>query len=364
MGISLWKSITFFLIIAIFAVMLFPSQRELGKLYTKSGIFDQARMYLQRHFHQSPEDVASTARYLQSMLYYGDGREFLTITNQMIQRYPQDKVYYELLAEFYEHNMMNKEACEVWLKLLRFNPQASELKYKAISYYKLSKDIPGLIKLYQWLITKNAANLTDYYDLAQFYSLRRQASAAQKTYLAILKKWPKEQDAQWQLACSYDASGESEKAIEWYRKTYQENPNNKNYALTLTVALLEHNKDKEAQDLLGELLVRFTGDKKFISGLLYQFETLDKSKGFLAKIEEFYAAHPQNFAFLKMLGQNYFDLNNYKKAAEVLRRYNEATGGDYHTHHLLGDILSAWGEKSASEREYREALKLIRGEGR
>ena len=364
MGISLWKSITFFMIIAIFAVMLFPSQRELGTLYTNSGIFDQAKFYLERHFRKTPEDIASTSRYLNSLLYYGDIQEFLQISHQMIAKYPQNPTFYEMLAEFYENNMMEKDAAAVWLKLLQFNPKSPELKYKLISYYKISKDIPGLIKLYQWLIKKEAANLTDYYDLALIFSMRKETLRTQNTYLAILKKYPKELEAQLQLAHSYDAGGQAEKAIALYKKIYDGNQKSKNYAMTLVIKLLEYKKNKEAQVLLGELLKRFPSEKKFISGLIYQFETQDKTDGYLLVIEEFYNNNPKNYQLLKILGQSYFNLNDYKKAAQVLRRYNEATGGDYHTHHLLGDILSAWGEKSASEREYREALRLIRGEGR
>ena len=71
MGIPLWKSALFFVILISFSIFLFPTKRERGFLYWKAGLFDKAESYLASQHETNPEDLANAIRYLESLAYYG-----------------------------------------------------------------------------------------------------------------------------------------------------------------------------------------------------------------------------------------------------------------------------------------------------
>ncbi|MDD5512478.1 MAG: hypothetical protein PHD09_01745 [Candidatus Omnitrophica bacterium] len=359
MGIAFWRSALFFTVIAVFAVIIFPSQRELGKLYIESGAVGKATAYLGPYFHKYPHDTANTLRYFKGLLYFGNSAEFLKFARQMRDRYPEDLAYHGILADFYEHNLQPQLASEEWLAMLRINPLQPEIKEKLVSYYELSKDIQGLMRFYSMQINQHAAGLEDYYDLGRLYSLNKDPSLAQGVYLEILKKFPGQDAARMRLAEAYEFSGKIPPAVDLYVQLYNNSPSNADYAILLAEKLLKYGREERALDYLGRFLRRFRQDGNFIDNLLYLYQAKSAQMDYLAVIEDFYRNYPIDNEILKFMAQSYFAANEYEKSEILLRSYNEKTGGDFRSHHLLGDVYLALGRKTAGQREYREALRLI-----
>jgi tetratricopeptide (TPR) repeat protein len=364
MGIAFWRSALFFVVIAVFAVIIFPSQRELGKLYIESGSVGKATAYLGPYFHKYPHDTANTLRYFKGLLYFGNSVEFLKFARQMRDRYPEDLAYHGILADFYENNLQPQLASGEWLAMLRINPLQPEIKEKLVSYYELSKDTQGLVRFYSMQISQRAAGLEDYYDLGRLYSLNRDPSFAQRVYLEILKKFPGQDEARMRLAEAYEFSGNIPAAVNLYTQLYDSSPLNVDYALLLAEKLLRYDREERALDYLGRFLRRFRQDKGFTENLLYFYQAKAAGMDYLAEIEDFYRDNPHDSVILKFMAQGYFEANEYKKSEILLRSYNEKTGGDYRSHHLLGDVYSALGQPAAGRREYREALRLVREQTR
>jgi len=363
-GIPWWKSALFFVSIAVFGIALFPSQRETGKLFSETGSLDKARFYLEKQFHRDPADLANTVRYLDSLRYHNEDIVFERSVKRLERLFAGNLEFLDVVARFYEDNYDYGKACKYWFEMLKIDPNLKDIREKLISTALLSKDFAHLIGLYNFEISRGYAGPEDYYALARLYSLERNSARARDIYERLLGKYPEESNAKVLLADIYEVSGEPDKAIALYGKLINGSPDNINYALKYIDLLIKAKKDNEAMEALEIFSRRFSSDSRFVRLLSDMYVKLGKRKEAIGLLEELYRRDPENYIVLKSLGDLYMDTRDYEKALEVLNAYNEKTGGDYHSHHVLGDVLSAMGDKTGGEREYREALGLIRRENR
>jgi len=364
MGIAWWKSAIFFVSITVFGIGLIPSGREMGKLYTESDAFDKAQFYLEKQFHEDPYDLANAERYLRSLIYHDRDTIFLREAGKLARMHPKNMHILKLLAEFYEDRMDYPEASEYWLRLLRIDPELEDFREKLLSYYRLGKKYRKLREFYESEVERETASLNEYHDLARLYALSQDTGNSEKIYKMILQKSPGDNRAKTALADIYLYKGEVNKAIAMYRDIVSGQPDNINYALIYADLLIKYRKDEEAKEAIKSFLTRFPRDERLITLLSDVYSRTGKRKEAIALLEELYEKNPENHNALKTLGGLYADAHDYDRALEVLNAYNEKTGGDYHSHHVLGDVLSAMGDKAGAEREYRKALDLIRRENR
>jgi len=360
MGIQWWKSSFFFLTMAVLGVMLFPSQREMGKLFSESYVFDKARFHLEKLFHENPGDLANAERYLNSLRYLKEDALFLRAGRRMTHLYPDSVALNRIMAAFYEDRMDYEKSSYYWLRMLKAKPSLTETKEKLISYYTLYKQDDKLIAFYEMEIKNKTAGLETMRSLGSLYLLQKRAEKAGVLYAQILAEYPYDENDRVRLAGIYEYEGETQKAIAIYRQISQSNPENANYALKLVDVLIRYKKDKEALEVLESCATRFSGDGRFLEILSDMYAKLGRTKEAVLLLEKLYAENPQNYKLLKSLGELYLNAKDYEKAREALVVYNEKTGGDYHSHHVLGDVLLAGGDRPGSEREYRQALQLIR----
>lgn len=367
MGVPLWRSILFFVLIAAFGIMLFPSQRETGKLYAQAGFFDKARFYLEKQFHQDPTDIANAKRYLESLLYHRENAVFTRTIKKLLKLNPDSITLLEIAANFYADNMDYEQASIYWMKIVREappSPKVDDVKEKLIAYCMLEKKYDTLISIYNLEIDKERGNLDTYYELARLYALERKLPETISTYNALLVKYPDESPVKERLAELYEFSDEIDKAITLYREVAKSEPGNKNYALRLIEVLLKYKKNEEALNALEIFSKRFPGEKQFVELLAEIYIRSGRREEAITLMENLYLKDPENYVLLRTLGQLYYDANQHTKAFETLRRYNEKTGGDATSHHLLGDLFADMGDTSGSRREYEKALELIQQEDR
>ncbi|MDD5218784.1 MAG: tetratricopeptide repeat protein [Candidatus Omnitrophica bacterium] len=360
MGIPLWKSLAFFLTIVVFSVKLFPSERQIGLYYAKAQYLERARFYLARQFYQDPGDIQNTLRYLKSLAYNDEDELFEHIGIKAVRLNPYCIELYYVMARFYEDHMRDDKASGYWEEIVRLSPKDTDTRTKLLSYYILAKETEKLMRYDAAEIARGNAPVDTYHQLGRLYCLKNMPREAEKIYLALLQKYPQDALAKIRLSELYEFTGDFDTAIRYFRMMVQENPQNKDYALRYAGLLMNHGAPEEAMSFIEKSVEQFPDDQNLLILLSDLFVSQKQTDKAIALLEAMYARNPNQSGILKSLGALYFDAKNYEKAKEMLERYHRKEDGDYHTHHILGDVLAALGEKNGSRREYEKALKLIR----
>ena len=357
MGISLWKSILFFLVILVCGIFLFPSQRQIGLVYTQAKKFAFAVPYLQQQYQKEPQDFFNTERYLTALLQQGDFKKFEQVARQMEKQSPRNLALLELLAEFYEGQMQDDQASRYWEKLLILRPGDQALKDKLVVYYTNYKRHNALIDFYQRELPLQKTPEM-YYALAQLYNAKKDMKAVEQIYWAILKKFPGEESAKRKLADLYEHEGQDDKAIFLLSQLYAENAKEPDYAQRLVLKLLDKKDKQKTIEVLEEITKRFAGQDRMLLLAGEAFLKVGDRARAQQVLKQIDQRNPQS-PYLGKVGELYFQMEKFDEAKEIFRRFHEQTGGTYHSHHILGDIFAAVGDAESSRREYERALELI-----
>ena len=131
------------------------------------------------------------------------------------------------------------------------------------------------------------------------------------------------------------------------------------YAGALVGMLEKMNRPYQLIDTLQRFLPDFPDKEYFVSLLTQTYARLGNPSGAISLIEEFYSGRDIPSVAEKSLAELYVQTKDYGKAKKVLQEYNEKTGGDYHSYHLLGDVFACLGQDHASRRSWQRALELI-----
>ena len=421
MEIPLWRSVLFFGFIFILSVVLFPSQRELGLLYFDSKLVDRASFYLTKQYKIDPDDIRNTVRYLEALSYQGDLETVEKIGTKLIQKFPNDINLHNFLANFYEDNLMLDKASLHWHQILRLDNSFEGIKNKLLSFYILFKHNDALIDFYEMQQKRGQTDISDLYELGRLYALTGQDKKEQALYWNILKDHPHEKDAQLRLISLYQSKRDTGSVFSLYRRIISQYPQEEQFMFDYIEQLLNNGQPQEALALLYKLHIKNSGDYRVINIMANEYlEEKDYSSAktlleeFLVKnfgiaeimgpgrrteidskaLQKLLENSENNFNVIGTLADVYIELQNYQQALlllkvlgghdpdnsriqiklgemyyqmkdvvnaqSVLRRCHEKQLGNYHSHHVLGDVYAALGNTSASQWEYRTALQLIR----
>ncbi len=363
MGIPLWKSVLFFIFLVIVSIVIFPSQRELGLLYTQSMKFAKAELYLAKQFQRDPKDVFNALRYLESLAYRGEVSLVAFNGNRLAKRFPDSINVHEFMAGFYEGHLKMRKAANHWEHIVRINSGRLEEINKLKVYYSLSKNTEGLIRIFETQLKGSRINIDDMYEMARLYSLIKDKRMTKDMYAKIVKEYPHDSQAKIKLAGIYEFENNFEASVELYKDLCNAEPDNPVLAQQLVEKLLLLKKEKEAMKYLVYFKKRFNSSNIFYELLADQYRRENKRNQALQIMVELFERDPNNFELFKSLGEIHYELKSYSQAIEHLRSYHEKTGGDYRSHHILGDVYAAIGDQSSSKEQYRKALNLLREDG-
>ncbi len=359
MGISFWKSCLFFLVVVILGIILFPSPRMMGLFYAQSRRLTQARYYLEQHYQLDPQDLPNTVRYLQTLITSGDFVLFEQVGQKALAIYPNELSVHRVMADFYEGQFQYDQASAHWEKMLLLDPKLKDIPEKLLSYYIFEKNYPALIRIYELAIQQKQDSPDLYYDLARLYALQKQFKQAETIYTQLLEKFPHEAEAKLKLADMYEYTKQEEQALALYKKISQEQRDNVQYAKLFLEKLIEYKKEIEAMQLFHVYKKQFSRSDAFLIFLADVYLDFNQRQEASALLETI-AQHPYRKSYLDKLGELYYKVKEYEKASDLLRSYHDQTTGDYHSHHVLGDVYAALGDQEGSRREYEKALQLIR----
>jgi len=359
MGISFWKIFLFFAAILALGLLLFPSQRQLGMFYSKSRDYSEALPYLSQQYQQHPEDFLNTRRYVQALLDQGDFGAAGDIITVLEKAHGREPAVLELLADYYEGQMLYDQAGHFWSALLAAGASSPEDKEKLINYYIDYKKTAAMIVFFE--SAAPAEKTPDmFYYLAQIYSSRRDAAEMERIYLALLQKFPREETAKRKLADLYEASGRRQEALPFLEKLFLENPGSRDYAQRYIDALFYFNRADAVRQALNLLIHKFSASPSVLMLAARAYARAGERARALAVLADAAQLTQKDRRSWAQLGEIYFELEDFDSAKNVLEILHEKNGGTYHSHHILGDVLVAMGDGTRGRREYERALELVR----
>jgi len=360
MGISLWKSLAFFLGVAVLSVAIFPSQRELGMLYSKSRFWDKAALHLARIFHENPHDAANARRYMGSLNRQGDYIAAEVLGKNLVKLFPENREVLGEVCFFYESHRRPDEAAGLWKKILILDPKNDEVREKIAGYCWDCKDFEGLIEIYEQK-AGDRGELDDCVELARLYGLTRQPERVREVYLRILRDYPEETYFEKRLASLEESLGHTAEALERYRSLSEEDPENLVLASEYTARFLKYQKEGPgAEALLKDMIGRFPREGEFRSLLAERYLAAGRNGEALKIYEDMIGEFPNEAPAYYGLGALYAGLKRWSEAKNMLEVYHEKTNGDNHSHHLLGDVLLELGNLEGANAEYEHALEHLR----
>lgn len=360
MGIPFWKSVLFFLSIAVFSGYLFPSQRELGMYFSMSNNFNKARFYLEKQFHKDPSDENNSKRYLLALIYNGEYALFDRVSKKLLAQMPDSLWLNEVMANHFEDKMWFREASGHWFKMLEADPKQVDVWDKIVSYCIQSKNTDLLIRVYELAKARTRFKEDIYEELGRLYCLKKMAAEAERTYKEWLEHVPNSIRAKVKLAEIFEYEGKADDALRIYRDISDKNPKRKEYAMRVIERLIYYKRGEELMSTLESYSKRFPDEEDFPKMLSDLYLRMGKREESVEMLKAFYEKHPKYCKALASIGEIYYSMGDLERAKEYLRKYHEKIEGDYHSHHVLGDVLSALGDENGSQREYRQALELIR----
>lgn len=398
MGISLSRAVFFFLGLMLFAVALFPSQRELGLLYSGSGYFDKALFYLASQFHREPDDFNNGVRYLSMLYETGNTGEFEVISDRFLNRNPEHLDTLKLVASYHEQQFRMSAAAEYWKRIVAVSPEDYDYAEKLLVYYKLKKDQDSLISFYTsmrgrrlfgeqmdqeiyreigrlYLLDKNVkaaiANYRDWiteipYDelpyirLIQIHTYLKDWTEALNYSTEAMERFPDNIRLYYEKSEVLNKRGLLPEDMKYYLESSSRFPQDLNIAMQALDALGVLKYEKMEEYLL-DVESRFKEEIRFkesIADFYMQQKKYEKALGYYQTLN---SMDSDDEVYILALADIYFELNEKEKAKEYLENYHSKDKGDYRSHHRLGDIYESLGESRGAKGEYRKALGLLEG---
>ncbi|MBU0650786.1 hypothetical protein KKC59_02635 [bacterium] len=363
MDISWWKSTLFFITISFVALLIHPSERELGRLFIESRMIEKAKQYIEEQFNKNTTDLNNAKRYLEILLVNGDFLMYEKIALKLLTLYPDDIALQLTVSKLYENNYDFEQAKKYWEKIVQLDPENTEVENKLLCYLIQHKEIDELIKVYQRKTNRLKPELKDFYELAELYSIKKDIPNVMNTYITLLKHFPEESKAQLRLATIYRLEENYQKQEDIYRHLLDKDAINNEYASFLLWASIKQKNYDRTYDLVCKLLEQFKNNDEFIYDIIiFHFSELKQKQKAYDMLNKLYEQYPDRHVLLKKLAMISLETNDTDKTISLLRSYHEKTGGDRNSHHILADLLAKIGDQSGSRQELSEALQLLRNE--
>ena len=359
MRFPLWQIVLFCLAVIVLSIRLFPSSREIGLFYYKSKKYDQVESYLAKQFHDDPTDLANAFRYLTALNETGKYELLEEEGKKMLAVYPEDYNVHQFMAKFYEDRLMTTKASRHWLKMLELNPKEETLPKKLVYYYRLTKNYPALIELYEKELAQHPDDSQLYYDLAGFYAMDRNLNKTKETYELLVKNFPEDIDAKRVLAQILEIVGRSQEALSLYREITQKDPKNQYGFEELLEKLLFYKEEREALEFTQGLMERFSDPQPFLLVISGFFTRLQNQQEWMTILEKFHGQRAQEPIVMRLLGEVYYEKKNYSAALELLQELHDTNQCDYYSHYLMANIYEAWEKSSEANFEYELALRHL-----
>ena len=269
----------FFGILALGALILFPTSLDVVILYRNSYLYGTALNLLDELEKQNPEDEGVALEQAKVLYLVGRYERVIEILEQLTVRHPDDDQAWRQLAQTYRTVQQHRLATSAYERLLASVPADSQALYLLEEYYRWFQQPE-----------KRAANLE-----------------------ALVGTFPKDFYSREKLANLYMRMGRAEEAVETIERTAKAFPDSATIQTELGQIYLAR-RDKRALSIYLTLHERFSERQDYFDGLISALIIADRRNEVLARFEAFYTPRLNRGEYARRLGQLYLYLGDSEQA--------------------------------------------------
>ncbi len=356
MGIPLWRSILFFLLILAAAFRLFPSDRQMGLYFSRSPVLENAEFHLARQYHNHPEDTSNTLRYFQALALSGQYEILDRLAAPLLRRDPNNLVLLKIAAESREARLDMAGAALYWRRILELRPKDTDLKERLMGFYINRKMFRESISLLQFFILQKSVSMDERLFLGDLFFQNRQPDEALAVYQDLLKNHPGNADALIRSAQIYEYQKKPDDALAAYAAAARENPGQRELVKLYADQLLLRQRGNEALEILRPLSDRFPLDASLAAETARLLERQPLSPENLAWLENASKRFPDEEPLSLSLAGAYLNLNRPAEAIAVLTAAAARQSGRLEIEKRLADAFLASGQNETAAQRYQALL--------
>ena len=226
----------------------------------------------------------------------------------------------------------------------------------AINFIELSlgKSFGTIVKLIMYLLS---VILPIFFIWLEY---KKKIDFAEVFYIIVAKVTiliGKEDIAKKYLATIYEKEEKYELALEEYEKTYELNQEEKGIYLKIGKLYGNIGREKEAIQILGELLKK---KPDYYEASMILADILNSKKEFKEAVQVYMNAlkyRPADYDLYYNLGMTYTLLNDFAKAKECYEKAAQINSVLYHARYSLGQINLLYGDLEEAEKYFMECIE-------
>ena len=210
-----------------------------------------------------------------------------------------------------------------------------------------------------WLEYKKKIDFAEvfYIIVAKVTILIGKEDIAKKYLQQLAEKYPNSIQGHKYLATIYEKEEKYELALEEYEKTYELNQEEKGIYLKIGKLYGNIGREKEAIQILGELLKK---KPDYYEASMILADILNSKKEFKEAVQVYMNAlkyRPADYDLYYNLGMTYTLLNDFAKAKECYEKAAQINSVLYHARYSLGQINLLYGDLEEAEKYFMECIE-------
>lgn len=210
-----------------------------------------------------------------------------------------------------------------------------------------------------WLEYKKKIDFAEvfYIIVAKVTILIGKEDIAKKYLQQLAEKYPNSIQGHKYLATIYEKEEKYELALEEYEKTYELNQEEKGIYLKIGKLYGNIGREKEAIQILGELLKK---KPDYYEASMILADILNSKKEFKEAVQVYTNAlkyRPADYDLYYNLGMTYTLLNDFAKAKECYEKAAQINSVLYHARYSLGQINLLYGDLEEAEKYFMECIE-------
>ena len=349
----------------------FESRAQLAALYSQNNQHDKAYETWTALLNADPENTKYQDGMVNSLQDAGKKEEALQLTLKYIEAEPDSSVHHIRLAKYYANNNRIDDAIATYEKATELAPGDRQTYLQMAQLYFLKDDMTNVEKAYRNAIQFTPSEHDRRNTERQIISLYRLQGILDDKFQKAEEEGTITYEMQKIWAESLDNKGESQKAIEIYKKaknmttsTYEQSRISDSILriqvkLGDTEKVLETYENETGQDTSIRIVYRSVGVSVESNAdasretLINAFKDQNKLGELKTHYENKLEKKPDDVLSLSVLANIYWDEKDYKKAGETYQKLSKAQSNNIFNYYYAAVAF----EKDKQSESFKEIIK-------
>jgi tetratricopeptide (TPR) repeat protein len=210
-----------------------------SRLKRRHGELDEAIELLKEAVVRDESSMFLKNELVRLYLHQKDYKAALDVTQDIIQKHPEDVSSLVVLGGIYSALEQDMEAVQAYEKALALDPKSENIHLLLGSEYIRVKRTDEAMQLYKDLIQINPDSFAGYFYLGALNASLRHYEEAETALLKAIELKPDYERTYFELVTLYEETDNQEKVIETYKQILAANPDNLRAAIGLGRSYLE-----------------------------------------------------------------------------------------------------------------------------